>query len=148
MKTSVLVLIKPDGVHKHLIGSIINKFTQHEVDLVGLKIVRVTKKLAEQHYRTLKDKPFFKDIVRYLRGEFHHNTPVVAMVLRGEDAVIKCRKIAGLTNPEEADPKSIRGSFGRITTKGLWENIVHVSSDDKEATREIKLWFKKAELIS
>ncbi len=147
MKTLVLVLIKPDGTRKNLTGHILNKLAQVDLDLIGLKIVTVSTKLAQAHYALLKDKPFFKDIVAYLRGEFHQQSPIIAMVFRGNEAVVKCRKIAGATNPEEADPKSIRGAFGRITTKGLWENAVHVSSDDKEAAREIKLWFKKSELL-
>jgi len=65
----------------------------------------------------------------------------------GEDAIKKCRQLAGATNPEEADPTSIRGSYGRITTKGLYENVIHVSSDEKDAQREIKLWFEPSELL-
>ena len=71
----------------------------------------------------------------------------MAMVYWGKDAINKVRDIAGATNPEEADPVSIRGSFGRITTKGVYENVIHASSDEKDAEREIKLWFKPAEII-
>ncbi len=72
---------------------------------------------------------------------------MVAMVFEGKSAVKQCRDIAGATNPEEADPRSVRGKFGRVTTKGVFENLVHVSSDNKEALREIKLWFKSSELL-
>ncbi|MBF0512232.1 MAG: hypothetical protein HQL13_07910 [Candidatus Omnitrophica bacterium] len=68
-------------------------------------------------------------------------------MLMGDEVVLKCRTIAGATNPEEADPKSVRGKFGRVTTKGVFENLVHVSSDPREARREIALWFKKNELL-
>ena len=87
-----------------------------------------------------------KEIVSYLTGDLHGKNPVVAMVFTGTNAVAKCRLIAGATNPEEADPKSVRGKFGRVTTRGVFENVVHVSSDDSEARREIALWFRKGEL--
>jgi nucleoside-diphosphate kinase len=95
----------------------------------------------------LRKKFFFKEIVNYLKGDLHGKNPVVAMVYAGVDAIAKCRRIAGVTNPEEANPKSVRGKFGRVTTKGVFENIVHVSSDLKEARREINLWFKKNEIL-
>jgi nucleoside-diphosphate kinase len=69
------------------------------------------------------------------------------MALEGKDAIAVCRRVAGATNPEEAHRRSIRGAFGRITQQGVWENLVHVSSDRKEARREIKLWFKGHELL-
>ncbi len=147
MSKRVLVLIKPDGMHKNLVGNVINKFTASDLRLVGLKIVKVSQSRAEAHYALLAKQPFFAGIVNYLTGKYHGGQPVVAMVLDGHGAVAKCRAIAGATNPEEAHPKSVRGAWGRITTKGLWENLVHVSSDDKEAQREIKLWFKKGELL-
>ena len=146
MKESVLILIKPDGMQKHIVGNVLNRFLAGDLKLVGLKMVRVSRKLAERHYGHLKGQFFFKEIVAYLTGEMHGGNPVVAMVFSGKNAIKKCRIIAGKTNPEEADPKSVRGSFGRITTKGLFENLVHVSSDKKEAEREIKLWFTQAEL--
>ena len=71
----------------------------------------------------------------------------MALVYWGDEAITKCRELAGATNPEEADPTSIRGSYGRITTKGLYENVIHVSSNESEAQREIKLWFKPEEII-
>jgi len=72
---------------------------------------------------------------------------VMALVYWGEDAIKKCRELAGATNPEEADPTSIRGSYGRITTAGVYENVIHVSSNPAEAEREIKLWFGPEEII-
>jgi len=144
---SVLVLIKPDGMQKAIAGDVIILFLASDLKLIGMKLVQVSTKLAQAHYGHLRDKPFFKEIVAYMRGDLHGKSPVVAMVFRGNDAVAVCRKIAGATNPEEADPKSVRGKFGRVTTKGVFENLVHVSSDDKEAHREIALWFKKNELL-
>jgi nucleoside-diphosphate kinase len=71
----------------------------------------------------------------------------MALIYWGEDAIAKCRDISGTTNPEEAESTSIRGSYGRILTTGLYENVVHVSSDEAEARREIKLWFAPDEII-
>ncbi|MDD4940991.1 MAG: nucleoside-diphosphate kinase, partial [Candidatus Omnitrophica bacterium] len=83
----------------------------------------------------------------YLKGELHDRKKVMALVYWGRDAIKKCREMAGATNPEEADPTSIRGSYGRITTKGLYENVIHVSSNEDEAKREIRLWFSPDEII-
>ncbi len=148
MSETVLVLIKPDGMHKCIAGNVLDRFVSDGLKLIGLKLVQVSPNLAQRHYGHLKGKFFFKEIVRYLTGELHGSSPVVAMALQGKDAVRKCRRLAGATNPEEADPKSVRGALGRITTKGVFENLVHVSSDTKEAAREIKLWFKKNELLT
>jgi len=142
-----LVLIKPEGIQKSIVGDVINQFTQSEMKLVGLKIVKPSKQLAQKHYSLLKDKFFYEQIVDYLTGKFHNGYPVVAMVFEGQEAIKRCRDIAGATNPEEALPKSIRGKYGRITTNGLFENIVHVSSDNSQARREVKLWFKSKELL-
>jgi nucleoside-diphosphate kinase len=134
-------------MQKAIAGEVISRFLAGDLELTGLKLVQVSSKLAQSHYGHLKDKFFFKEIVSYLTGDLHGKNPVVAMVFTGPDAVAKCRGIAGATNPEEADPKSVRGKFGRVTTKGVFENLVHVSSDVREARREIALWFKKNELI-
>ena len=144
---SVLVLIKPDGMQKAIAGEVISVFLASDLRLTGMKLVQVSSKLAEGHYGHLRDKFFFKEIVSYLMGKLHGESPVVAMVYTGVEAVVKARKIAGATNPEEADPKSVRGKFGRVTTKGVYENLVHVSSDIKEARREIALWFRTSELL-
>ncbi|MFA5177907.1 MAG: nucleoside-diphosphate kinase, partial [Candidatus Omnitrophota bacterium] len=99
------------------------------------------------HYKHLKDKPFFDDIIKYIQGELHDRKKVLALVYWGKDAIKKCRELAGATNPEEAESTSIRGSYGRITTSGVYENVIHVSSDESEAQREIKLWFEPKEII-
>lgn len=147
MKEIVLVLIKPDGMQKKIVGVVIDQLLAGDMKLVGLKTAVVSRSLAEKHYGHLKRQSFFKQIVNYLCGDLHGGNPVIALVLYGEDAISKCRTIAGATNPEEADPVSVRGKYGRITTKGVFENLVHVSSSPKEAKREIELWFKKNELI-
>lgn len=147
MNQAVLILIKPDGLKKSLTGNILTRLSETKLEIVAAKMVRVSKALAEDHYRHLKDKPFFGDIIQYLQGELHDRKKVMALVYFGEDAIKKCRELAGATNPEEADPTSIRGSYGRITTSGVYENVIHVSSDVSDAEREIKLWFQPDEII-
>lgn len=142
MKTAALVIIKPEGLYRSLVGDIINKFSETGLDLIALRLVDVPRQRAEEHYKQLSDKPFFKGVINHLMGKYHNGCRVVAMVYYGRDAIKKCRRVAGATNPEEADPKSIRGSFGRITKKGIFENVVHVSSDSDEAKREISLWLE------
>lgn len=147
MDEAALILIKPDGLKKSLTGNILTRLSESKLEIVAAKIVRVSRELAEKHYEHLKDKPFFEDLVKYIRGEYHGRKKVMALVYWGEGAIAKCRELAGSTNPEEADPTSIRGSYGRITTSGVYENVIHVSSDVKEAEREIKLWFEPEEII-
>jgi len=147
MTQAVLILIKPDGLKKSLTGNILTRLSETKLEIVAAKMVRVSDKLASDHYCHLKDKPFFPELITYLKGELHDRKKVMALVYWGENAIKKCREMAGATNPEEADPTSIRGSYGRITTKGLYENVIHVSSDDGEAKREIQLWFRPEEII-
>lgn len=147
MNQAALILIKPDGLKKSLTGNILTRLSETKLEIVAAKMVRVSKVLAENHYCHLKDKPFFGDIIKYLQGDLHNRKKVMALVYWGEGAITKCRELAGSTNPEEADPTSIRGSYGRITTTGVYENVIHVSSNESEAEREIKLWFQPDEII-
>jgi nucleoside-diphosphate kinase len=146
---NTLVLIKPDGLKKSLTGNILTKLAETRLIIVGAKVVSVSKELAEQHYIHLKDKPFFPELLNYLQGKPYGEEyqRVLAMVYRGENAIDKVRGIAGSTNPEEADPTSVRGAYGRITTKGVFENVIHASSTTTDAEREIKLWFKPYEIV-
>ncbi|MCK4859833.1 MAG: nucleoside-diphosphate kinase [Candidatus Omnitrophica bacterium] len=147
MIQQTLVLIKPDGLKKSLTGNILTRLSETRLDIIAAKIVKVDKKLAEKHYCQLKDKPFFADLIKYICGEFHKKK-VLAMVYYGEEAISKVRELAGLTNPEEADSVSIRGAYGRITTSGVFENVIHASANEEEAEREIKLWFEPDEVIA
>ncbi len=140
-----LVLIKPDGLVKSLTGNIIDKLSESELIIVGAKVVEVSKDLAETHYRDLKGQKFFDDLIKYIRGEYHTRR-VLAMVYHGENAITRVRHITGATNPEEANPISLRGKYGRITTSGVFENVVHASSCPEDAKREIQLWFAPHEL--
>ena len=146
MKQPALVLIKPDGIGKRLVGDVLMKFAQTGLEMVAIRLGKATRAVAQQHYQHLKGKPFFNEVVSYLLGEYHHEKKLMAIIYYGENAIKKCRKVAGATNPEEADPESIRGAYGRITTKGIYENVVHVSSDPREAEREIKLWFTPSDI--
>jgi nucleoside-diphosphate kinase len=147
MGQATLILIKPDGLKKSLTGNILTRLAETKLEIVAARMVRVSTELAKEHYRHLSDKPFFEEVIRYIRGETHDRRKVMALVYWGEGAITKCRQLAGSTNPEEADPTSIRGSYGRITTSGLYENVVHVSSCPEDAEREIKLWFSPDEII-
>lgn len=143
-----LVIVKPDGLVKSLTGNILTALSETKLKIVGAKVIKVPRYLAEDHYIHLKHaKPdVFEAAVRYLMGEFHTDR-VLALVYHGENAIEKVRKICGSTNPEEADPTSIRGRYGRINSKtGVFENVIHASDSEKTAEREIKLWFTPDEL--
>jgi nucleoside-diphosphate kinase len=147
MNQSTLVLVKPDGIHKELVGPVLTKLAETSLIIIAAKMLQVSKGLAEEHYGHLKDKPFFGELIQFIMGEFH--TPrVMALVYHGPDAVSKVRQKCGATHPENAEPNSIRGSFGRVTTKGIFENVVHASESVEEAEREIKLWFKPEEILN
>ncbi len=147
MNQATLILVKPDGLKKSLTGNILTRLSETKLEIVAAKMVRVSRELAAEHYQHLKDKPFFEELIKYLRGELHDRRKVMALIYWGEDAIKKCRELAGATNPEEAESTSIRGSYGRITTSGVYENVIHVSSNETEAEREIKLWFQPDEII-
>jgi len=141
-----LVLIKPDGIIKSLTGNIITELSDTGLKIVGTKIVQVTRELAEEHYQHLREEKFFDELIRYIMGEYHTKR-VLALVYQGENAVNKVRRFIGSTDPEKAEPTTIRGKYGRITSKGVFENVVHASENEKEAEREIKLWFRPKELV-
>lgn len=145
-----LVLIKPDGWRRGLTGLVIDRLDQAGLELIGARMVRVTEALAKEHYKELADKPFFPNLIRYIRGEFHGlaQSQVLALVYQGEGAIAKARQVAGATNPEQADPRSIRGAFGRVTTQGQFENVLHASGNTADAQREVTLWFKAEDLIT
>jgi nucleoside-diphosphate kinase len=142
-----LVLIKPDGLKKSLTGNILTRLSETRLEIAGARIVRVTRELAEEHYAELKKKDFFDELIRYIMGEYHERRKVMALVYHGEDAIEKVRNICGATNPEEAEPASIRGAYGRITTLGVFENAIHASANAEDAEREIKLWFTPEEVV-
>ncbi|MBE9040426.1 nucleoside-diphosphate kinase [Oscillatoriales cyanobacterium LEGE 11467] len=133
------LMIKPDGVQRGLVGEIVRRFETKGFTLVGMKLMAVSRELAEGHYDVHKDKPFFKGLV-----EFIVSSPVVAMVWEGEGVVAGARTLIGATNPLTAAPGTIRGDFGM----DVGRNLIHGSDAVETATREISLWFKEEELTS
>ena len=131
------IMIKPDGVQRHLTGEIIHRFERKGFTLVGLKMMQVSRELAETHYGVHKERPFFKGLV-----DFITSAPVIAMVWEGENVVSAARNIIGATNPTTADPGSIRGDFG----VSIGRNLIHGSDAIETAQTEVALWFNEAEL--
>ena len=144
---ATLVIIKPDGLKKSLTGNILSRLSEAKLKIIGAKVLRVDIALADQHYQHLKNEPFYPELTKYIPGEIHGENRVMALVYSGENAIQKVRTLAGATNPEEADPVSIRGAYGRILTTGLFENVIHASSNPDEAKREITLWFEPEEIV-
>lgn len=143
-----LVIIKPDGLQRSLTGDILAHLSHPDNIIVGAKLVKTTKELAREHYKHLREKPFFEHLVSYFTGEWHTNR-VLALVYEGKNIVQRVKERIGATNPEEALPNSVRGKYGRIHSKtGVFENVVHCSDRPDEAEREIKLWFQPGELAS
>ncbi len=144
-----LILIKPDGLVKSLTGNIITALSEAKLIIVGAKIVKVSRKLAEKHYKDLKKKKpvVFENTIQYIMGKFHTDR-VLALVYSGKDSIKKIREIVGPTNPEEAHPITIRGKYGRINSKtNVLENVIHASDSNENAKQEIKLWFHPQELV-
>lgn len=133
------LMIKPDGFQRNLVGEIISRFEAKGFTLVGLKLLKVDRELAEKHYEVHKERPFFPGLV-----EFIISSPVVAMVWEGEGVVVSARKIIGATNPLNAEPGTIRGDYGR----DVGRNLIHGSDAIETAQREIALWFNDTELVT
>jgi nucleoside-diphosphate kinase len=144
-----LIILKPDALVKSLTGNILTRLSEARLRIIAAKVVKVSRELAEKHYAHLVDKPFFNDLYEYFSGKIYGEEyeRVLAFVYEGEDAIEKVRKIAGATNPLEADPISIRGAYGRINKKGIMENVIHCSDSEETAEKEIKLWFSPSEII-
>ncbi|HEY9627718.1 MAG TPA: nucleoside-diphosphate kinase [Coleofasciculaceae cyanobacterium] len=131
--------IKPDGVQRGLVGDIISRFETKGFTLVGLKLMKVSRELAEQHYGVHRERPFFAGLV-----EFITSAPVVAMVWEGDGVISSARKLIGATNPLTSDLGTIRGDYG----VSIGRNIIHGSDAPETAQQEISLWFKEDELVS
>ncbi|KJH42310.1 putative nucleoside diphosphate kinase [Dictyocaulus viviparus] len=131
------IAVKPDGVHRNLVGKIIQRFEDRGYKLVALKMVTASKQHLEVHYKDLKDKPFFPHLIQYMGSG-----PVVAMVWQGLDVVKQGRSMLGATNPLASAPGTIRGDFCIQTGR----NICHGSDSVESAQREIAHWFKPEEI--
>ena len=125
-------MIKPDGVQRNLVGEIISRVEAKGFSITKIKMMTISKELAEQHYGEHKDEPFFNDLVSFITSG-----PVVAMQVEGENVVLQIRNLMGATNPSESTPGSIRGDLATELDK----NVVHGSDSDESAERELELFF-------
>ena len=138
MTERTLVLIKPDGVQRLLVGRILARFEERGLKLVGLKLLRVDRPFAERHYAVHRDKPFFGGLL-----DFITSGPLVALALEGPNAIPVVRSMVGATRPHEAAPGSIRGDLAVETA----QNLVHASDSPENAAAEMDLWFSAGELV-
>ena len=132
MSETTLVLIKPGGVARNLIGEITRRAEARGLKVTGLKLMNASRATVEEHYAEHKERPFFKDVCDYLTSG-----PVVAMAVSGTNAVKAIRAMMGATNPVEALPGTVRGDYALT----IDDNLTHSSSDAEAAARELKLWF-------
>ena len=133
-----LILIKPDGVQRALVGEIIARFERKGLKLRALKFMKMDRALAERHYGIHRDKPFFEDLVSFITSG-----PLVAMVLSGPGAIGLARRVVGATRVQDARPGTIRGDFATITTM----NLIHASDAPDTARQEIGNFFDESELV-
>ena len=133
-----LVLVKPDGVRRGLSGEIIARFEKRGLQIVALKLMQISKTMAEKHYAEHVGKPFFDGLV-----DFITSGPVVAMVVKGDHAIRAVRAMMGATNPLEAVPGTIRGDFALVMS----ENVIHGSDGAESAAREIDAFFAFTEIF-
>ncbi|NIP23439.1 MAG: nucleoside-diphosphate kinase [Phycisphaerae bacterium] len=134
-----LILVKPDGVQRSLIGQIIGRFESRGLKLTGMKFIQMTEELASKHYAVHEGKPFYDSLVSYIISG-----PVVAMVWEGNDAIAAARSTMGATNPVVAAPGTIRGDFGME----IGRNLVHGSDSPENGVKEAALFFSEDELVS
>lgn len=127
-----LVIIKPDGVERNLIGSILNEYERNGLVIKNIKMLVADEELAKEHYDEHVDKPFFNDLVDYITSG-----PSCVSIIEGENAIERVRMINGATNPKEAQDNTIRALYGLEVSK----NTVHASDSLKSAKREISIWF-------
>ena len=132
MSERTLVLVKPDGVSRGLVGEVISRIERKGLTLAALELRNVERAVAEQHYAEHAGKPFYESLLEFICGG-----PLVALVVEGENAIAAFRQLAGATNPVAANNGSIRGDFALE----VQYNIVHGSDSPESAKREIDLWF-------
>jgi nucleoside-diphosphate kinase len=134
---TTLVLVKPDGVRRGLIGEVIARLERKGLRIVGLKMLTMSGELADKHYEAHVQKGFFPELKAFMTGG-----PLVALAARGEGAIAHTRNLMGATNPANAAPGSLRGDFCTTVT----ENVVHGSDSPEAAQRELALWFLGGEI--
>jgi nucleoside-diphosphate kinase len=133
-----LILAKADAVVRGLVGEVLSRFERRGYTIVGLKLMMCEPERAKRHYAEHEGKPFFNGLVDYITG-----SPLVAMVIEGNDAIEGCRATIGATNPIKATPGTIRGDYGQT----IGRNLVHGSDSPESAAREIAIWFEPKELF-
>jgi len=133
-----LVLVKPDGVQRALIGEVISRLERRGLRLVAAKFMQVNRELAETHYGIHKGKPFYDDLISYIIS-----APVMAMVWEGPNAIAAIRQMMGATRPAEAAPGSLRHDFALEVGR----NLTHASDSVENGVGEVELWFRKEELV-
>lgn len=129
-----LVLIKPDGIERKLVGEIISFYERKNLNITELKLVKATRELSETHYEEHRGKPYFEELIGYIT-----EGPLCAMVIEGEDSIDIVRIIHGDKDPKLANPSSIRGRYADNKTR----NLVHASDNAEHAKREMEIWFPK-----
>jgi len=138
-KERTFAMIKPGVLQRRIFGEVITRLEQKGFNIIAMKMLEITKELAETHYGEHKGKPFYEPLVKYMTSGTS-----VAMVLERENAIATLRQISGATNPDEATPGTIRGDYAVITRR----NIIHASDSPESAKREIELFFTKDEIFS
>lgn len=134
-----LVLLKPDAVHRHLIGAILHRFEQKGLRIVAMKIMHAGKDLAQKHYAVHKDKPFYGSLITFLTSG-----PLVALVMDGRESINVIRNLIGPTDGAKAPPGTIRGDYAL----SVQNNLIHGSDSPETAEAEIALWFRPEELVN
>jgi nucleoside-diphosphate kinase len=134
---TTLILIKPGGVERNLIGEIVRRIEQRNLKVVGLSLLNAERATVEEHYAEHRERPFFGSVVAYLTSG-----PIVSIAVRGDNAVKAIRAMMGATNPLEATPGTVRGDFAL----SIEANLTHSSSDPEAADRELRLWFPNGTL--
>ena len=129
---TTLVLVKPDGVGRALCGEIVGRLERRGFELRGARLLRISRSLARRHYAEHRERPFFGELVAFITSG-----PVLALAVRGENAITTVRAMMGATNPADAAPGTIRGDFATL----LSENVVHGSDSRSSAKRELALFF-------
>ena len=135
---TTLVLIKPGGVERNLIGEITRRIELRGLKVSGMKLLNAPRETVETHYDEHRERPFFKDVVDYLTSG-----PIVAMAVTGPNAIRAIRTMMGATNPVEAEPGTVRGDMALT----IEDNLVHSSAGSEDAERELKLWFPEGTVV-
>src|SRR6185437_1627062 len=133
-----LIILKPDAVQRGLIGQILTRFENKGLQIVGMKLMQISTKLAETHYEPHRGKPFYAGLVKFMTS-----SPVVVLAIEGRDAIAICRKMMGATFGSRAEPVTIRGDFGVSNSF----NLIHGSDSPESAQRELGLFFQAGELL-